>query len=173
LSASPSELRSAPSFNCVGANAAKRPGVGQVGRRNRLLDLACCQARTAAKRLVRAFFHDSYGAFTRRVCRQANLRRRLRPVWKFEWASMASERIGLDPLVGRYRRFGIDQHKMRYVESCAENMPFPDSHFDIVSSFNALDHVDNPRKALAEISRVIKKNGLFLLLVEVNHEPRL
>lgn len=91
------------------------------------------------------------------------------PRGSLEWADMAAERVGLDPLVGEYRKLGIDRHKMRYVASPAEAMPFEDGHFDIVASFNSLDHVDNLEQTLREIMRVLKAGGRFLLITEVNH----
>jgi ubiquinone/menaquinone biosynthesis C-methylase UbiE len=60
---------------------------------------------------------------------------------------------------------------MLYVSSPAEDMPFADEYFDIVTSFNSLDHVDNLEKAIGEIIRVTKPAGLLLLLTDVNHEP--
>jgi ubiquinone/menaquinone biosynthesis C-methylase UbiE len=60
---------------------------------------------------------------------------------------------------------------MRYVEASAENMPFPDEYFDVVSSLNSLDHVEDVARAIAEMIRVLKTDGSLLLLVEVNHPP--
>ena len=61
---------------------------------------------------------------------------------------------------------------MQYVNAPVEQIPFPDGYFNIVSSFNSLDHVDNLDKSISEIIRVIKPSGLFLLLTDLNHEPR-
>ena len=62
------------------------------------------------------------------------------------------------------------KHKMNYVATYAESMPFKDGCFDIVSSFNSLDHLDNVDQAIHEIIRVVAPNGIFLLIVEVEHE---
>jgi SAM-dependent methyltransferase len=93
------------------------------------------------------------------------------PRGTLEWADVALERVGLDPLVDDYKALGIDRHAMSYVASGAEHIPFPDGHFDIVTSFNALDHVDDVDAAIAEITRVAAPGATFLLLVEVNHAP--
>ena len=93
------------------------------------------------------------------------------PRGSLEWASMATERVGLDPLVGQYRALGIDRHAMQYVEAPAEKMPFEAGRFDIVTSFNSLDHVDDLAEALGEVHRVLKTGGRFLLITEVNHAP--
>jgi SAM-dependent methyltransferase len=93
------------------------------------------------------------------------------PRGSLEWASEASLRIGLDPLASRYRELGIDRHAMTYVEAGAESIPFDDGYFDIVSSFNSLDHVDDLTRTIGEIKRVLAPGGTFLLVSDVNHEP--
>jgi SAM-dependent methyltransferase len=40
-------------------------------------------------------------------------------------------------------------------------LPFADEAFDIVLSFGVLEHVANDRASLSEITRVLKRNGLF------------
>ena len=93
------------------------------------------------------------------------------PRGSLEWATGARERIGADPLADEYLALGADKQSMRYVQTEVENLPFPDDHFDVVSSFNSLDHVENVETAVSEIGRVIRQGGTFLLLVEVGHKP--
>lgn len=91
------------------------------------------------------------------------------PLGTLEWADMAAERVGLDPLADRYRLLGTGHHKMTYVTAHSEAIPYADGYFDIVSCFNALDHVDDLDLTVAEIKRVLAKDGLFLLAVDTNH----
>ncbi len=93
------------------------------------------------------------------------------PAGSLEWATMAAERVGLDPLVSQYRALGLNEQPMRYVEASSEEMPFSDESFDVVSSLNSLDHVEDPERTIAEMIRVLRVNGSLLLLVEVNHRP--
>lgn len=93
------------------------------------------------------------------------------PRGSLEWADNASERVGLDPLADTYGRLGSSEHKMTYLTATSEAIPFPDGYFDVVSSFNSLDHVDDLDRTVKEIIRVIRPGGLFLLLTDVNHEP--
>lgn len=93
------------------------------------------------------------------------------PRGSLEWADETSERVGLDPLADEYRKLGADRHKMRYVDAPSERMPFESEHFDVVCSFNSLDHVADLAKTLKEIERVLKPRGLFLLIVETGHTP--
>lgn len=93
------------------------------------------------------------------------------PRGSLEWAEMAAERVGIDSLADKYTALRAKPHQMKYISSGAEAIPFPDGHFDIVSTFNSLDHVDSLDAVTGEIKRVCRPGGLFLLVVEVNHEP--
>ncbi len=93
------------------------------------------------------------------------------PRGTLEWADMAAERVGLDPLVPRYRDLGIDRHAMRYVAAGAEQMPFDADSFDIVTTMNSLDHVDDVDAAVAELGRVAAPGATWFLLVEAGAPP--
>ena len=93
------------------------------------------------------------------------------PRGSLEWAGIAKERVGIDPLVDQYRRLGINAHGMHYINAASEQIPFPDEYWDFVSCFNALDHVDEVDATLSEIARVLKHKGIFLLITEINHPP--
>jgi SAM-dependent methyltransferase len=93
------------------------------------------------------------------------------PRGSLEWATMARERVGIDPLAKRYERLNGGLHEMTYVAARSEDMPFPEASFDVVSSFNSLDHVDDLDATIHEITRVTAPGGTFLLLTLVNHLP--
>ena len=93
------------------------------------------------------------------------------PRGSLEWADMTTQRVGLDPLVPEYLKLGASEHKMEYIASGSENIPFEDQYFDIVACLNALDHVDRLDPTIREIKRVTKRGGLFLLRVEIDHPP--
>ncbi|MBD3366307.1 methyltransferase domain-containing protein [candidate division WWE3 bacterium] len=44
----------------------------------------------------------------------------------------------------------------------AENLPFEDASFDVVVSLWVLEHLENPEKVFAEVTRVLKPGGYFL-----------
>ncbi len=46
-----------------------------------------------------------------------------------------------------------------------ENISFPDNHFDVVFSTNVLEHVNDPKKVLAEAIRVCKPGGYIQIVV--------
>jgi ubiquinone/menaquinone biosynthesis C-methylase UbiE len=93
------------------------------------------------------------------------------PRGSLEWATMAAERIGVDPLADKYLKLGAGHHEMTYKKAYLEDLPFPGNHFDVVCSFNSLDHVENLRKSTREITRVVKPGGLFLLIVDIHNYP--
>jgi ubiquinone/menaquinone biosynthesis C-methylase UbiE len=84
---------------------------------------------------------------------------------------MADQRIGVDPLANAYLKIGAIGHDMKYLAAGSEDMPFPECYFDVVCSFNSLDHVDDLNKTINEIIRIIKPGGLFLLLTDVHPKP--
>ncbi|MEO1207693.1 MAG: class I SAM-dependent methyltransferase [Pseudomonadota bacterium] len=93
------------------------------------------------------------------------------PVGTLEWADMALERIGADPLANQYLKLGADRQKMKYVAAASEDLPFEDGYFDVVSMFNALDHVEDTAASIAELRRVCRPGGDLLIIVEINHKP--
>ena len=93
------------------------------------------------------------------------------PRGSLEWADEASRRVGLDPLADDYRELGTDAHAMKYVAAGSEAMPFADGEFDVVTSINSLDHVDDLERTASEIKRVTRPGGHLVLAVEVGHDP--
>jgi ubiquinone/menaquinone biosynthesis C-methylase UbiE len=65
----------------------------------------------------------------------------------------------LDNLVGE------DWKKSIVKKGVGEDLPFEDNSFDIVMSFNALDHAINPDGVIRETHRVLRDNGDFLLWI--------
>lgn len=52
--------------------------------------------------------------------------------------------------------------KINYLQGLAEEIPFSNSTFDIVTCVDVLEHVANLPQTVSEIHRVLKPNGLFL-----------
>jgi 2-polyprenyl-3-methyl-5-hydroxy-6-metoxy-1,4-benzoquinol methylase len=92
-------------------------------------------------------------------------------VLTFEWA----QRLGDRPVVGldladpklesewRARR----RPNLRFMAARAERLPFADGEFDLVAAIEALEHVPDPERSLAEMARVAHGH----LLVSVPREP--
>ena len=95
------------------------------------------------------------------------------PRGSLEWADNTKERIGLDPLAKKYLKLGANQHAMKYVIGTSEDIPFSNNCFDIITSLNSLDHVEDVDKSIQEITRVLKTGGLFLLIVDIHDQATL
>ncbi len=57
----------------------------------------------------------------------------------------------------------LDRHAS-FVQAEGEQLPFADASFDVVTSFYAMHHMDEPGAMLAEVDRVLVPNGVFLLI---------
>ena len=59
----------------------------------------------------------------------------------------------------------IDISKIKMMEGLFEVNNFPSGCFDVVTLIDSIEHMENPEMVIAEISRVLKPGGLFLLNV--------
>ena len=55
-------------------------------------------------------------------------------------------------------------NKIEMVLGDSENIPYPDNHFDAITVSFGIRNFENLEKGLSEIKRVIKPNGLFVIL---------
>jgi len=53
--------------------------------------------------------------------------------------------------------------KFQFVKGNAENLPFPDESFDLIISFDVLEHISDDQKAIKEMYRVLKRRGKVFL----------
>ncbi len=78
---------------------------------------------------------------------------------EMNFKGLAKEVHGVDPVEEVKTNPFLDKG---YV-GLADDMPFfEDNKFDLIVSDNVLEHVDNPDKFFAEISRVMKSGGIFI-----------
>ena len=69
--------------------------------------------------------------------------------------------ISLETVNYARERFSKD-NKASFICANAIRLPFADSAFDIVVSFETIEHIRQYRKFLGECSRVLKENGLLI-----------
>jgi ubiquinone/menaquinone biosynthesis C-methylase UbiE len=93
------------------------------------------------------------------------------PRGSLEWINGNGRRIGLDPLANEYLKLGAEKHKMKYIKGTSEKIPFESEYFDIICTFNSLDHVEDITTSIREIKRSLKRSGILLIIVEANHKP--
>ena len=66
----------------------------------------------------------------------------------------------------------IDGFECNYVEGNAENLPFPDNHFDSVVATLLLCSVADTGKAIYEIKRVLKPEGNYIFIEHIAPEDK-
>jgi SAM-dependent methyltransferase len=52
---------------------------------------------------------------------------------------------------------------LQFMAAAVEELPFPDKHFDVVVSFETLEHTSNHEKMLDEIKRVLADGGKLII----------
>ena len=74
----------------------------------------------------------------------------------------AKKRTGCDlseKLIKQFKHNGV-----KLIQADAEDMPFKDNQYDLVYNINLLEHVPNPKKAVKEAIRVLKKKGKYIAI---------
>jgi len=62
-----------------------------------------------------------------------------------------------------YSKKNWQQPNIKFVIGDSLNIPFPENTFDVVVAFEVFEHLDDWRKFLSEIRRVLKPNGLVYI----------
>jgi SAM-dependent methyltransferase len=78
----------------------------------------------------------------------------------------AAERIRIDPLLPQYEsRMLLSGGAQLSLAALGEFLPLASKSVDIAICFNALDHMQDPAAALAEIKRVLRPGGTLFLMI--------
>jgi len=87
------------------------------------------------------------------------------PVGLIHFLDTAAERIRIDPLLPQYEsRMKLDGRQLS-LAGLGESLPLASESVDVAICFNAIDHMQDPAAALAEINRVLRPNGTLLLMI--------
>src|SRR6185503_3215831 len=82
-----------------------------------------------------------------------------------EIARMGFETTGIDPAqaaINVANEHGRENSlQITYKVGCGESIPFNDNYFDVVFCCDVLEHLEDFKKVVAEISRVLKPGGVF------------
>jgi SAM-dependent methyltransferase len=98
--------------------------------------------------------------------------------WSFSLARVLpveSRLIGVDPETEWVRRATDSAHERGLQERCrfqhgrAEQLPFADGSFDLVTCQTVLMHLSRPEDALREMRRVLRPGGLLVAIEPANH----
>jgi len=74
---------------------------------------------------------------------------------------MGWEAVGID--VSADAVATCQQHGIQAIEYDGESIPFPDGHFDVITSWHVIEHVRDVRDTLAEWCRVLKPGGWVMI----------
>ncbi len=73
--------------------------------------------------------------------------------------------VGIDPDERVAENAFLDEAHVGF----ADSLPFEDERFDLVFSDNVLEHLDEPARVFAEVGRVLKPGGRFLVKTPNKH----
>lgn len=78
--------------------------------------------------------------------------------------------VGIDPLAVSYRNlFPRWQTQATTIAAVGEQLPFRDQSCDVVLCDNVVDHAESPARIVAELARILKRDGLLYFTVNVHH----
>lgn len=80
-------------------------------------------------------------------------------------AEGAKEVIGVDKSDEAiiYAKNNYQKENIQFKVMDIHNLEFPDKYFDLVCSFETVEHLDNPQVFLGEVKRVLKEEGRFIV----------
>lgn len=80
-----------------------------------------------------------------------------------DWGAASVVGVDVSPEALRVANALFSEDGVTFLNHTAEELPFDANSFDVVVSFETIEHLDHPEKFLAEISRVVKFNGTVLI----------
>ncbi len=77
-----------------------------------------------------------------------------------------SQYFGVDVYDKAIKYAKIKYPHIKFYLAPAEKMPFKKTCFDLILSYETIEHVEDPKRFLLEIKRVLKKDGTFILAMD-------
>ncbi len=71
--------------------------------------------------------------------------------------------VDLDPAAVAHARQKYRRDNLTYREGSIDQLPFADGEFDVVTCFEAIEHIESQRECIREACRVLKQDGLLLI----------
>jgi SAM-dependent methyltransferase len=84
-------------------------------------------------------------------------------------AAGAREAVGVDLDAGAVAHATAKYHAPAFIEGDIASLPFDSGSFDLVVSFETIEHVGDPERALAELHRVLGEDGLLVISTPNKH----
>lgn len=80
-----------------------------------------------------------------------------------QWGALQVDAIDIDESTVKKAQHLFGSDNVRFHCHTAEELPFESYTFDLITSFETIEHLDNPEKFLKEIKRVLRPGGTILL----------
>lgn len=82
-----------------------------------------------------------------------------------ELATTAKKVYGVDinSQAIKYAKKNYQNKNIEFIEGSATKIPIPDNTLDVVISFETIEHIEDYKKFMVEIKRVLKKDGILIL----------
>lgn len=77
-----------------------------------------------------------------------------------------AEYIGIDIYDKAIEHAKKTYPNIKFKVASAEKLPFKDNFFDLILFYETIEHVENPKKCLLEIKRILKKDGTLILTTD-------
>lgn len=78
-------------------------------------------------------------------------------------SAAAVKGLEIDSVAIKHARQAFVRNNLEYVEGDAQSLPFDDGVFDVVVSFETIEHVPRPDLVLREFKRVLVPGGLLII----------
>ncbi len=84
--------------------------------------------------------------------------------------------LDIDPAAIKHAQTTYQKKNLEYIQGSISHLPFPDASFDVVISFETIEHVTEElqQQFIAEAHRVLKPDGLFIVSTpnRINYSER-
>ena len=71
--------------------------------------------------------------------------------------------LDIDSTTIKHAKNKYKSRKLTFVEGSCSDLPFEENSFDMVISFETLEHLEQQQKMLAEFNRVLKSDGILII----------
>jgi len=91
------------------------------------------------------------------------------PISALVYIPEAIMKVAVDPLIDEYVKVIPRDTSIVWIQGVAENLPLENNFAHLVLCMNALDHFENPAKAIKEMWRILRPGGFLAVHCCINN----